>query len=126
MESSVGKEVVDALEEFMGRVFPDIVGALVVRRDGLPVAFRVSGEFNAKVVSAMVAIARSTMDRLGAELGLGEPVINIAQYSKNTLLIAPISKDLILTAIAKQDPNLGLILLEIDKLKDKLTKILIE
>lgn len=27
MESSVGKEVVDALEEFMGRVFPDIVGA---------------------------------------------------------------------------------------------------
>ncbi|WP_243666106.1 MULTISPECIES: roadblock/LC7 domain-containing protein [Vulcanisaeta] len=70
MSSSVGKEVVDALEEFMNRVFPDIVGALVVRRDGLPVAFKVGGEFNAKVVSAMVAIARSTMDRLGAELGL--------------------------------------------------------
>ncbi|WP_367834344.1 hypothetical protein [Vulcanisaeta sp. JCM 16159] len=40
--------------------------------------------------------------------------------------MAPISKDLILTAIAKPDPNLGLILLEIEKLKDKLTKILVE
>ncbi|WP_243680493.1 roadblock/LC7 domain-containing protein [Vulcanisaeta souniana] len=127
MSSSVGKEVVDALEEFMGRVFPDIVGALVVRRDGLPVAFKVGGEFNAKVVSAMVAIARSTIDRLGAELGLGgESVISVSQYTRNTLLVAPLSKDLILTAIAKPDPNLGLVLLEIDKLKDKLTKILIE
>ncbi|ADN49733.1 roadblock/LC7 domain-containing protein [Vulcanisaeta distributa] len=126
MESSVGKEVVNALEEFMNRVFPDIVGALVVRRDGLPVAFKVSGEFNAKVVSAMVAIARSTMDRLGAELGLGESVISVSQYTRNTLLVAPLSKDLILTAIAKPEPNLGLILLEIEKLKDKLTKILVE
>ncbi|WP_243671496.1 roadblock/LC7 domain-containing protein [Vulcanisaeta sp. JCM 16161] len=70
MESSVGKEVVNTLEEFMSRVFPDVIGALVVRRDGLPVAFKVSSEFNAKVVSAMVAIARSTIDRLGAELSL--------------------------------------------------------
>ncbi|MGC8606634.1 MAG: roadblock/LC7 domain-containing protein [Vulcanisaeta sp.] len=126
MESSVGKEVVDTLEEFMSRVFPDIIGALVVRRDGLPVAFKVSNEFNAKVVSAMVAIARSTIDRLGVELSLGEPAISIVQYTKDTLLIAPLSKDLILTAIAKPEPNLGLILLEIEKLKDKLTKILIE
>ena len=122
----MGKEVVDTLEEFMGRVFPDVIGALVVRRDGLPVAFKVSGEFNAKVVSAMVAIARSTIDRLGAELSLGEPTISIVQYTKDTLLVAPLSKDLILTAIAKPEPNLGLILLEIEKLKDKLTKILIE
>lgn len=122
----MGKEVVDTLEEFMSRVFPDIVGALVVRRDGLPVAFKVSNEFNAKVVSAMVAIARGTIDRLGVELSLGEPAISIVQYTKDTLLIAPLSKDLILTAIAKPEPNLGLILLEIEKLKDKLTKILIE
>ncbi len=66
----MGKEVVNTLEEFMSRVFPDVIGALVVRRDGLPVAFKVSSEFNAKVVSAMVAIARSTIDRLGAELSL--------------------------------------------------------
>ncbi|MGC8543072.1 MAG: roadblock/LC7 domain-containing protein [Vulcanisaeta sp.] len=126
MESSVGREVVNTLEEFMGRVFPDVVGALVVRRDGLPVAFKVGGEFNAKVVSAMVAIARSTIDRLGAELSLGEPTISITQYTRNTLLITPLSKELILTAIAKPDSNLGLILLEIEKLKDKLTKILVE
>ncbi|WP_054842687.1 roadblock/LC7 domain-containing protein [Vulcanisaeta distributa] len=126
MESSVGKEVVDTLEEFMSRVFPDVIGALVVRRDGLPVAFKVSNEFNAKVVSAMVAIARSTIDRLGAELSLGEPTISIVQYTKDTLLIAPLSKDLILTAIAKPEPNLGLILLEIEKLRDKLMKILVE
>jgi len=126
MESSVGREVINALEEFMGRVYPDVVGALVVRRDGLPVAFKVGGEFNAKVVSAMVAIARSTIDRLGAELNLGESVINVAQYTRNTLLITPLSKELILAAIAKPDPNLGLILIEVEKLKDKLTKILVE
>ncbi|WP_243671495.1 hypothetical protein [Vulcanisaeta sp. JCM 16161] len=48
------------------------------------------------------------------------------QYTKDTLLIAPLSKDLILTAIAKPEPNLGLILLEIEKLRDKLMKILVE
>jgi hypothetical protein len=126
MESSVGKEIINTLEEFMGRVYPDVVGALVIRRDGLPVAFKVSSELNAKVVSAMVAIAKSAIDRLGVELGLGEPIINIAQYTRNTLLIAPLSKDLILTAIAKPDPNLGLILIEVEKLKDKLIKILVE
>jgi hypothetical protein len=126
MESSVGKEIINALEEFMGRVYLDVVGALVVRRDGLPVAFKVGGEFNAKIVSAMVAIGKSAIDRLGVELGLGEPVINIAQYTRNSLLIAPLSKDLILTAITKPEPNLGLILIEIEKLKDKLTKILLE
>ena len=126
MESSVGREIVSALEEFMGRVYPDVVGALIARRDGLPVAFRISGELNAKVVSAMVAIGKSAIDRLGVELNLGEPVIGIAQYTRNTLLIAPLGKDLILTAITKPEPNLGLILIEIEKLKDKLTKILLE
>lgn len=126
MSSSVGREVVETLEEFMNRVFPDIVGAFVVSRDGLPVAFKVSNEFNAKIVSAMVAIARSTIDRLGAELNLGEPAIGIIQYSKDTLLIAPLSRDLILAAIAKPEPNLGLILLEVENLRGKLTKILIE
>ncbi|MCG2863449.1 MAG: roadblock/LC7 domain-containing protein [Vulcanisaeta sp.] len=126
MESSVGREIINTLEEFMDKVYPDVIGALVIRRDGLPVAFKVSGELNAKVVSAMAAIAKSAIDRLGVELGLGEPIINIAQYTRNTLLIAPLSKDLILTAIAKPDPNLGLILIEIEKLKDKLIKILVE
>nr|KJR71657.1 MAG: dynein regulation protein LC7 [Vulcanisaeta sp. AZ3] len=127
MGSSIGKEIVDLLDDFMGRVSPDVVGALIARRDGLLVVSRVGGgEINAKVISALSAVARHTIDRLGVELNLGDPIMEIAQYTKNTLLFVPLGKDLMLITIARPDANLGLILLEIDELKDKLLKVLVE
>jgi predicted regulator of Ras-like GTPase activity (Roadblock/LC7/MglB family) len=86
------------------------------------VAFKVGGEFNAKVISAISAITRSTIERLGAELNLGDSIIAIMQRKK--LLLAPLGKELILIAIVRPDPNLGLILLKIEELTDKLLKVL--
>lgn len=124
--SSIEKEISNVLEEFIARVYPDVIGSVIVRRDGLPIASKMSGEFNVKLVSAMIAIARNTVERLGAELTIGEPMIIIMQYTKNSLLLVPLNKDLILTAITKQEPNLGLIMLEVENIKDRLIKILSE
>ncbi|WP_069806953.1 roadblock/LC7 domain-containing protein [Vulcanisaeta thermophila] len=124
--SSVEKEILNILDEFMARVYPDVIGSVIVRRDGLPIASRMTGEFNIKLVGAMIAIAKNTVERLGAELTIGEPIITIMQYSKNSLLMVPLSKDLVLTAITKQEPNLGLIMLEIDRIRGRLVKVLSE
>lgn len=124
--SSVEREISNVLEEFMSRVYPDVVGSVIVRRDGLPIASKITSEFNIKLVSAMIAIAKNTVERLGVELTVGEPIITIMQYTKNSLLLVPLSKDLVLSAITKQEPNLGLIMLEVDKVRDKLVKILSE
>jgi len=121
---SLVREIESALDDFMRRTSPDTRGALISRKDGLPVASRVSINLNSKLASAMVAIAKNSLERLGKELELGMPTVVVSLYQKSTLLLSLITNELILAVIAEPETNLGLLMLEIERLQIRLRQII--
>lgn len=112
----------DELAAFMSRSGGDVSGALVARRDGLPVAY-IMPTGDPKLVAAMWALARGALVRFGEELKLGELKHAIVQYEDRLVLIKAI-KGLCLVALASPNANVGLLLLELDRLTDRLAELI--
>lgn len=110
------------LSTLISRTGGDVGSVLLIRRDGLPVAAVAPGA-DVKLVSAISALAMGALKRAGEELKSGFLKMAIVTYENKSLLIYPV-KDLYVVALMSPDSNLGLVLLEVEKLAKRLQESL--
>ena len=118
MESAVREE----LSAFLSRSGGQALGVVLSRKDGLPVASVAPG-VEPKLVSALTALALGSLRRMGEELKVGATKQVVAYFENRLVLVWPV-KDLYIVVLATSDANLGLLLLEVERLANRLSNIL--
>ncbi|MFW9824211.1 MAG: roadblock/LC7 domain-containing protein [Candidatus Thorarchaeota archaeon] len=115
------EEVIRILQELEGKV-SDIVGSAVIRTNGLVIASALPSEANERMIAAMSAALLGTSKRSAEALFNGEFVsLNLELDKGNMFLIG--AGRVILVAITRKEPNIGLITLEMEDTSKKITEI---
>ncbi len=112
------KKIIDELEHI-----GDIVGSAVVRRDGLMILSGLPKEVNAKGVAAMAAAMVGTGETASKELDIGNLNQVIVNSEKGRLISIGAGPQAILTALVREEANMGLVLLEMEKAAAKIGRI---
>ena len=114
-------EVNKLLEQLEGKV-PDIIGTAVIRTNGLVITSALPSEANERMVAAMSAALLGTSKRSAEALFNGNfKSLNLELNKGNMFLIS--AGRVILVAITKKDPNIGLITLEMEDSSRKIEEI---
>ena len=114
-------DVVNILNDFEGKV-NDITGSAVIRKNGLIIASALPSESNERMIAAMSAALLGTSKRVAEALFEGEfSSLNLEMNEGNMFLIS--AGRVILVAITKKEPNVGLVTLEMEDTSSKIGKI---
>jgi len=109
------------LEELEDRV-TDIIGTAVIRTNGLVVASALPSESNERMIAAMSAALLGTSKRSAENLfNANFRSLNLELDKGNMFLIE--AGRVILVAITKKEPNVGLITLEMEDTSKKLKEM---
>jgi len=123
MEKSGTDLIVDRLVELQA-VTPDVEASAVVSIDGLTIAAALPANVEEDRVAAMSAAMLSLGERIAGELergGLDEVYIHGAS---GYVLIMSVGNDAVLTALAREEAKLGLVLLEMRRAVDDLRDLI--
>jgi len=113
-------EVVNLLNNFENKV-NDITGSAVIRNNGLIIASALPSESNERMIAAMSAALLGTSKRVAEALFEGEfSSLNLEMNEGNMFLIS--AGRVILVAITKKEPNVGLVTLEMEDTSRKIAK----
>ncbi len=111
----------DILKELEGKV-SDIVGSAIIRTNGLVIASALPSEANERMIAAMSAALLGTSKRSAEALFNGNFVsLNLELDKGNMFLIS--AGRVILVAITKKEPNIGLMTLEMEDTSKKVSEI---
>ena len=114
----VAKKILADLE---GKV-SDIVGSAIIRTNGLVIASALPSEANERMVAAMSAALLGTSKRSAEALFSGEfRSLNLELDKGNMFLIG--AGRVILVAITRKEPNIGLVTLEMEDSSEKISEI---
>jgi predicted regulator of Ras-like GTPase activity (Roadblock/LC7/MglB family) len=114
-------DVVNLLNDFESKV-NDITGSAVIRRNGLIIASALPSESNERMIAAMSAALLGTSKRVAEALFEGEfSSLNLEMNQGNMFLIS--AGRVILVAITKKEPNVGLVTLEMEDASRNIAKI---
>ncbi len=105
---------------------PEIQGVAVVRRDGLMVASLLPKETDGKMVAAMSAALVGTAETCSAELQLGRFLQIVVEAEKGKLIATGAGSFALLICLVSDRANLGLVLLEMGRVANKVSQILAE
>ncbi|MFX0030419.1 MAG: roadblock/LC7 domain-containing protein, partial [Candidatus Hermodarchaeota archaeon] len=109
------------LQELEGKV-SDIIGSAVIRTNGLVIASALPSEANERMIAAMSAALLGTSKRSAEALFNGDFVsLNLELDKGNMFLIG--AGRVILVAITRKEPNIGLITLEMEDTSKKINEI---
>jgi len=112
------RKILEDLEERVS----DIIGTAVIRTNGLVVASALPSESNERMIAAMSAALLGTSKRSAENLfGANFKSLNLELDKGNMFLIE--AGRVILVAITKKEPNVGLITLEMEDSSMKLKEI---
>ena len=102
---------------------PDIDASAVVSVDGLPIATALPREVEEDRVSAMSAAMLSLGERIASELGRG--VLSEVQIKgeKGFVILQSLGTEAVLTVLAREGAKMGLVLLDMRRAVDDLTKL---
>jgi predicted regulator of Ras-like GTPase activity (Roadblock/LC7/MglB family) len=115
------EEVTKILEELEGTV-SDITGSAVIRTNGLVIASALPSEANERMIAAMSAALLGTSKRTAEALFNGNFIsLNLELDKGNMFLIG--AGRVILVAITRKEPNIGLITLEMEDTSKKINEI---
>ena len=118
---SIIDEVKEQLETLESRA-SDIIGTAVIRTNGLMVASSLPKESNERMIAAMSAALLGTSKRSAEALFNGSfNSLNLELDKGNMFLIG--AGRVILVAITKQQPNIGLVTLEMEDISRKISQI---
>jgi len=113
--------VVKILTDLEGRV-NDIIGSAVIRTNGLVIASALPSEANERMIAAMSAALLGTSKRSAEALFSGTfKSLNLELDKGNMFLIG--AGRVILVAITRKEPNIGLITLEMEDSSKKISDI---
>ncbi|MBC8336242.1 MAG: roadblock/LC7 domain-containing protein [Anaerolineae bacterium] len=122
MSKSISEQMVESLRE-MQSAAPDIEASAVVSVDGLIIASALPDEVEEDRVSAMSAAMLSLGERIAGELGRGGLDQVYIRGDNGFIILTAIGEEAVLTAMARKKAKLGLILLEMRRAAETLTKL---
>ncbi|MBD3227821.1 MAG: hypothetical protein GF329_06500 [Candidatus Lokiarchaeota archaeon] len=100
----------------------DIIGSAVIRRNGLMIVSALPSESNERMIAAMSAALLGTSKRCAEALFEGKfRSLNLEIDKGNMFLIG--AGKVILVVLTKEEPNIGLITLEMEVASEELQKI---
>lgn len=103
---------------------PDIEASAVVSLDGLIIASALPHEVEEDRVSAMSAAMLSLGERIASELGRGALSQVYIRGEKGYVILMSVGEEAVLTALAREQAKLGLILLDMRRAAEALAKLL--
>jgi predicted regulator of Ras-like GTPase activity (Roadblock/LC7/MglB family) len=104
------------------RKLSDVMGSAIVRRDGLMILSDLSESVNSKAIAAMAAAIVGTGETASKELGIGDMQEVLIESKQGKLISIGAGPESILVAMVKKKVNLGLILIEMEKIAGKVSK----
>jgi len=105
---------------------PEIEGSVLLRSDGLVMASALKEQIDKDLVAAMVASALNVSSRVMDELHRGNVENIIIRGDKGVVMVIAVDPEVVLSAIAKKNANIGLMLVEMRKTAEKVRKFLEE
>jgi len=115
--------MVDRLNQ-MQQNSPDIEASAVVSVDGLTIASALPHGVEEDRVSAMSAAMLSLGERIAGELGRGDLEQIYIKGSQGSVMLMAVGTDAVLTVLAREQAKLGLILLDIRRAAQDLSKLI--
>ena len=103
---------------------PDIEASAVVSVDGLSIASALPQNVEEDRVSAMSAAMLSLGERIASELGRGHLEQVYIKGDNGYVLLMAVGEEAVLTAMARQQAKLGLILLDMRRATEDLEKLI--
>ncbi len=103
---------------------PDIEASAVVSVDGLSIASALPQGVEEDRVSAMSAAMLSLGDRIASELGRGVLSQVYIKGEEGYVILMSVGDEAVLTALAREQAKLGLILLDMRRATEALAKLL--
>ena len=103
---------------------PDIEGSAIVSVDGLSIATALHQDIEEDRISAMSAAMLSLGERIASELGRGNLQQVYIKGKEGYVLLMSVGEDAVLTAMARKEAKLGLILLDMRRAVEYLRKII--
>ena len=123
MTKSRSQLIVEHLRD-MQASSPDIEASVVVSVDGLAIASALPQGVEEDRVAAMSAAMLSLGERIASELGRGSLEQVYIKGSNGYVLLMSVAEDAVLTALARENAKLGLLLLDMCRAVDALSKII--
>ena len=123
MTKSRNQKMVDRLRD-MQSSSPDIEGSAIVSVDGLSIASALRQEVEEDRVSAMSAAMLSLGERIASELGRGVLDQVYIKGVNGYVILMAVGEEAVLTAMARKEAKLGLILLDMRRAVDDLTGLI--
>jgi uncharacterized protein len=103
---------------------PDIEASAVVSVDGLTIASALPQGVEEDRVAAMSAAMLSLGERIATELGRGSLEQVYIKGSNGYVMLMSVGEDAVLTALARENAKLGLILLDMRRAVEALSKLI--
>ena len=103
---------------------PDIEASAVVSVDGLAIASALPQGVEEDRVAAMSAAMLSLGERIASELGRGSLEQVYIKWSDGYVVLMSVGNDAVLTALARENAKLGLILLDMRRAVEALSKLI--
>jgi uncharacterized protein len=103
---------------------PDIEASAVVSVDGLTIASALPQGVEEDRVAAMSAAMLSLGERIATELGRGSLEQVYIKGTNGYVMLMSIGEDAVLTALARENAKLGLILLDMRRAVEALSKLI--
>lgn len=100
----------------------DVIGAAVITRDGLLIASELSENTNGEAIAATAAAMQGAAETAVTELEDSSPERIIVESKKTKLITMEAGKQAILASIVNSNANLGLILMQMNKVTIELKK----
>jgi predicted regulator of Ras-like GTPase activity (Roadblock/LC7/MglB family) len=124
LTKSRSQQIVDLLRG-MQASSPDIEASAVVSVDGLTIASALPQNVEEDKVAAMSAAMLSLGERIALELGRGSLEQVYIRGANGYVVLMAAGKESVLTALARENAKLGLLLMDMRRTADALTGLLI-
>ncbi|MHA1631523.1 MAG: roadblock/LC7 domain-containing protein [Candidatus Freyarchaeota archaeon] len=105
---------------------PGIEASAVVSTEGLPIASAMPQEVDDAVVAAMASAILSVSERVSTELVRGKLQQVLVQGDLGYVIIKGAGENALITVLARNDANLGLILMVLKKISEEIKRLLEE
>ncbi len=120
--ASLRERLEGVLKELKG--VGDIEASAIVSRDGLLIAADISQSVNAEAFAAMTATMLGAAETATSELGKGVPDRVIVEGKEGKIIATGAGPKALLVVMTAPKANLGLVLLEMSKVSEKIRELL--
>jgi len=122
--SRINDEVGSVLRGLAMDLGHDVVGAMLIYRNGFVVSSISRNGVDSKSLSAVLATLKGSIDRMLGKAGLGGSDLIIIKSGKFVIIVTPVNQDVLLANVLHDAANLGLALLAVENAREKISKVI--